>query len=127
MTTRSLVGVLAAGLLFLTTVAVQATIVDIKRIEVNLTDAKAAAENAVWSDPQKLTVTKDGLDWEGEATVVRQGWIQTVPMGVAMQYVYAQTDPKPELPATKDAPKQADASKSALLVSLVPAKTEFTY
>ncbi|MGO9113281.1 MAG: hypothetical protein ACLP9L_28960 [Thermoguttaceae bacterium] len=127
MTTRSLVGVLAAGLLFLTTVAVQATIVDIKRIEVNLTDAKAAAENAVWSDPQKLTVTKDGLDWEGEATVVRQGWIQTVPMGVAVQYVYAQTDPKPELPATKDAPKQADASKSALLVSLVPAKTEFTY
>ncbi len=72
----------SAWILLLTAGNAQAVIHDLKRLEVDLTDAKDAAEKAVWSDHDKFTITKDGLGWDGDATAAREGWIQTAPLAV---------------------------------------------
>jgi beta-lactamase regulating signal transducer with metallopeptidase domain len=48
-------------------------------------------------------------------------------LAVVMPLGHAEGEQKPDSPATNDAAKRPDAEKSALLVSLVPTKTEFAY
>lgn len=63
-----------------------ASILDSKRLAIdfrNPTDAKA---HATWSEPDKLTISDDGLGWDGEPAASRDGWIQTVPMALGLSW-----------------------------------------
>lgn len=48
------------------------------------TNAATAWTNATWSDPDKITVTQDGLGWDGDGAASRDGWIQTRPIAVGL-------------------------------------------
>lgn len=49
----------------------------------NSTDAKT---KATWSDTYELGISDDGLGWDGEEAAFRDGWIQTVPMALALSW-----------------------------------------
>lgn len=63
-----------------------AAILDFRRLQIDFTNAADAKNRATWSEPEKLTVSKDGLGWDGEATSSRDGWIQTTPLAVGYSW-----------------------------------------
>ena len=64
----------------------QASILDIKQLQIDFTNASDARSKATWFKPGKVTVSKDGLGWDGEAVASRDGWIQTKPLAVGMSW-----------------------------------------
>jgi hypothetical protein len=48
-----------------------------KQISIAFTNAADAQTNATWSEPDKITVSWEGLGWDGDARESRDGWIQT--------------------------------------------------
>jgi hypothetical protein len=57
-----------------------------KQLSVDLTNPTTAANGATWSEPDKLTVSKDGLGWDGEAANSRDGWIRTKPLALGLSW-----------------------------------------
>jgi hypothetical protein len=62
------------------------TIEDLKQISIDFTNLATATNEATWSPPDNLTVTKDGLGWDGEGASVRDGWIQTKPLALGLSW-----------------------------------------
>ena len=58
---------------------------DFKQITIDFTDA-AATNAATWSTPDKLTVSTNGLGWDGVAASSRDGWIQTKPLALGLSW-----------------------------------------
>jgi hypothetical protein len=59
-----------------------ASIAGQQRLSIDFTHQDDAKLNAVWSPSDKLTVTNEGLGWEGEPIQSVEGWIQTKPLAV---------------------------------------------
>jgi hypothetical protein len=80
----------------------QAVIFDFKQIHIVFTNAADAQTNATWSEPDKITVSKEGLGWDGDVAASRDGWIQTKPVALGLSWrptyaisVRAQIQPPP--------------------------------
>src|SRR5438552_1112858 len=64
----------------------RASILDVKRLTIDFTDAKDVEAKASWSEPDKLTITASGLGRDGDAASLRDGWIQTTPFAVGLSW-----------------------------------------
>lgn len=76
-------GILA---LFSAVAPVRGGILDSKELTIDFTDPRDAAEKADWSERDKITVSKQGLGWDGEDAASRDGWIQTKPLAVGLSW-----------------------------------------
>ena len=66
--------------------AVLAEIDDAKHIKIDFTNADDAAAKATWSNPDRLTISKDGLGWDGDSAAEFDGWIQTKPLALGLSW-----------------------------------------
>jgi len=66
--------------------AASASILDFKALEIDFTDIIDAAAKSDWSEPDMITVTNDGLGWDGEPASSRDGWIRTAPMALGLSW-----------------------------------------
>lgn len=64
----------------------QAAILDNKQFTIDFANEKEATEKATWSEPDKLTITKKGLGWDGEAASSRDGSITTKPIAIGYSW-----------------------------------------
>lgn len=78
--------ILIAGLGTIAVTASQATIVDTKQLQIDFTRLADAANKATWSEPEHLTVSEEGLGWDGETAALRDGWIQTKPLALGLSW-----------------------------------------
>lgn len=70
-----------AGLLFFASTA-DAAILGNQSLEIDFTKPDDAREKATWSDPDHLTCTTRGFGLEAANNACRDGWLQTMPVGV---------------------------------------------
>jgi len=70
-----------AGLLFVVSTA-DASILGNQSLEIDFTKPDEAREKATWSDPDHLTCTARGFGLEAEDNACRDGWLQTMSVGV---------------------------------------------
>lgn len=63
-----------------------ASILDFKSLDIDFTDSADAAAKASWSEPGILTITTNGLGWDGEPASLRDGWIKTAPMALGLSW-----------------------------------------
>jgi hypothetical protein len=68
--------------LCLAPVSVYSFMVGREELRINFTEPQDADAKASWSDTNRLTVTTNGVGWDGEATASRDCWIQTKPVAV---------------------------------------------
>ena len=59
---------------------------DSKELKIDFTNAADATKMATWSDPTKITVSKDGLGWDGDRTSCIDGWIETKPIALGLSW-----------------------------------------
>lgn len=95
-------GLLVLGLAGVMAASATAGILDFKVLAIDFTNAADAGAKAVWSEPDKLTVTTNGLGWDGEPAASRDGWIQTKPLALGLSWrppyavtVNVRLDPEP--------------------------------
>jgi hypothetical protein len=62
-----------------------------KEFKIDFTSADDTAAKATWSDPRRITVTKDGLGWDGDHLAEFDGWMQTkaLALGYSWRPTYA--------------------------------------
>jgi hypothetical protein len=77
---------LMAALAGLVASTATASILDFKSLAIDFTDASDAKAKAAWSEPDKLTVSTNGLGWDGEAASSRDGWIETIPLALGLSW-----------------------------------------
>jgi hypothetical protein len=58
----------------------------IQQMKIDFTNAADANSQATWSDPQKITVSKDGLGWDGEAASMWEGSFHTKPLPLGLSW-----------------------------------------
>jgi hypothetical protein len=63
-----------------------ASIIEFKSLDIDFTDSTDAAVNAIWSEPDILTITSNGLGWDGEPASLRDGWIHTAPLALGLSW-----------------------------------------
>lgn len=63
-----------------------ASIADFKSLDIDFTDSDDTTAKAAWSEPDIITVTLNGLGWDGEPASLRDGWIKTVPMSLGLSW-----------------------------------------
>jgi hypothetical protein len=80
-----LISLAIVGVAFLAE-AVQGSIVNFNRLLIDFTKQEGAAAKATWSRPDKLTITAQGLGWDGPAAGSISGWIQTKPLAVGLSW-----------------------------------------
>jgi hypothetical protein len=71
--------------------AAHASILDFRSLEIDLTDQADSRAKAAWSEPDIITVTENGLGWDGDPASLRDGWILTepLPLGLSWRPPYA--------------------------------------
>jgi hypothetical protein len=57
----------------------------------DFTKSDEAREQATWSDADKLTITEQGLGWDGAKDASRFGWIELKPLAVGLSWRPAQS------------------------------------
>ncbi len=57
-----------------------------KQLKIDFTNSTDTIQKATWSEPDKLTVTKNGLGWDSEKTSARDGWIKTRPVAIGLSW-----------------------------------------
>ncbi len=83
---KTLAAILFVALAFLVAASAEAVIIDFKSLDIDFTDATDAQAKSTWSEPDKLTVTANGLGWDGEAASSYDGWIQTIPLAIGLSW-----------------------------------------
>ncbi len=73
-------------LISLSATSVSASILDFKTLEIDFTNLADAGVKATWSEPDIVTVTTNGLGWNGEPASMRDGWIKTVPIALGLSW-----------------------------------------
>ncbi|MCD4775410.1 MAG: hypothetical protein K8S15_05080 [Candidatus Aegiribacteria sp.] len=63
-----------------------ASIIEFKELDIDFTDSADAKAMATWSEPEVLSITANGLGWDGEPASLRDGWIHTVPMALGLSW-----------------------------------------
>lgn len=74
------------SLVFLVTASSKGTIDSGNHLQIDLTDPNDAKSKALWSPHEKLSITKDGLGWDGESNVSIDGWIKTKPLAIGLSW-----------------------------------------
>ena len=75
-------GILFVFVLLLMAFQSKATIGAFKQLKIDFTNPADTTQKAIWSEADKLTITKNGLGWDGENASCRDGWIQTKPIAI---------------------------------------------
>jgi len=78
--------ILAIALAGLVASSAGASILDFKSLAIDFTNATDAKAKATWSEPEKLTISTNGLGWDGEAASSRDGWIESVPLALGLSW-----------------------------------------
>lgn len=73
------------GAAFFTTLA-QGSIIGGDQLSIDFTKQEDAASKATWSSPDKVTITGQGLGWDGQKVQVIDGWLQTKAMAVGLSW-----------------------------------------
>lgn len=68
-----------------------ASIDGVNELKINLTNMNDAKAKATWSEPDKISITENGLGWDGETNASRDSWIQTIPLAVGLSWRPAQS------------------------------------
>ncbi|OPL19321.1 MAG: hypothetical protein AVO35_11285 [Candidatus Aegiribacteria sp. MLS_C] len=76
----------AAVLLVVTAGTAVPSIIDLKTLEIDLSNHAEAIELASWSDPEIITITAEGLGWDGDPQSIRNGWVRTRPMALGLSW-----------------------------------------
>ena len=67
--------------------AVDASILASKEIDIDFTNPIDASTKATWSKPDKISISKDGLGWEGgEPNAYWDSWIKTEPVALGVSW-----------------------------------------
>jgi len=78
---------ISAGAVFLVVApGSYASIEGFQQIKIDFTNPGEAEIKARWSEPDKITVSKDGLGWDGDGAASRDGWIQTKPIALGFSW-----------------------------------------
>ena len=64
----------------------RAAILGSQSLEIDFTRTDDAARKATWSDPDRLTCTAHGFGLDAEDNACRDGWLQTVPVGIGTRW-----------------------------------------
>ena len=83
---KTLEAIPAIAVAVLVASSAQASILDFKSLAIDFTNPADARDKATWSEPDKLTVSTNGLGWDGEAASSRDGWIQTIPLALGLSW-----------------------------------------
>jgi hypothetical protein len=75
---------LAAALVLAPTAA--ASILGSQTLEIDFTRSDDVARKATWSDPDRLTSTARGFGLDAEENACRDGWLQTIPVGIGTNW-----------------------------------------
>ena len=62
------------------------SILDFRQLTVDLTKRDDASKKVTWSMPDRLTITDEGLGWDGDAASSWDGWIETTPLAVGLSW-----------------------------------------
>jgi hypothetical protein len=66
---------------------VDASILAIKEFDIDFTNPIDAPTKATWSKPDRLTISKDGLGWEGgDPNAYWESWIKTEPVALGVSW-----------------------------------------
>lgn len=57
-----------------------------KELKVDFADSNDAETKAYWYPSEKLSITPQGLGWDGDFTTSRDGWIQTRPISLGYSW-----------------------------------------
>jgi hypothetical protein len=68
-----------------------ATIMGSQSLEIDFTRTDDTARKATWSTPDRLTSTARGFGLDAEDNACRDGWLQTIPVGVGTSWRPART------------------------------------
>ncbi|MBN2316771.1 MAG: hypothetical protein JXM79_22780 [Sedimentisphaerales bacterium] len=68
-----------------------ASIIGNKVLKINFTDANDAKAKATWSEPGKISITENGLGWDGRRNASLDTWIQTIPLAIGLSWRPAQS------------------------------------
>lgn len=63
-----------------------ASILGRKSLAIDFTNASDAKAKATWSEPDKLSITTNGLGRDGGAASSLDGWIQTIPLALGLSW-----------------------------------------
>lgn len=86
LTTSTTICLLIVCTLLATSVSHAAVIVEFKSLKIDFTNPKDASAKASWSPANKLSITDEGLGWDGPANASVDGWIQTKPLAVGLSW-----------------------------------------
>jgi hypothetical protein len=76
----------AAAIAVFVAFSAEAAISHLKTLEIDFTDAADAKAKSTWSEPEKLTLSTNGLGWDGEAASSRDGWIQSDSLALGLSW-----------------------------------------
>jgi len=54
------------------------------------TNSTSAVTNVTWSEPDKISISTNGLGWDGETNAIRDFWIQSIPVAIGTSWRPAQ-------------------------------------
>jgi hypothetical protein len=77
---------LAVSAWCLLTAVATAEIISNNQQVIDFTQPEQAAKLATWSDPERLSCTKDGFGWDGEERASRDGWIETEALAIGTNW-----------------------------------------
>jgi hypothetical protein len=64
----------------------RASILGSQSLEIDFTKPDEAARKVTWSDPEHLTCTERGFGLDAEENACRDGWLQTIPVGIGTSW-----------------------------------------
>lgn len=68
------------------TAPAQGSIIGGDQLSIDFTKQDDAASKATWASPEKLTITGQGLGWNGRAAQSIDGWIQTKAIAIGLSW-----------------------------------------
>ena len=83
---RTLAAIAFVAIALLVAASAEAGISSGNALAIDFTDATDARAKATWSDPDKLTVTAYGLEWDSEEAPSDDEWMQTIPLATGLSW-----------------------------------------
>ena len=75
---------------FLVSASAHATIAGCNELVACFTKGNSAVTNVTWSEPDKISISTNGLGWDGETNSRRDFWIQSIPVAIGTSWRPAQ-------------------------------------
>jgi hypothetical protein len=75
---------------FLVSAFAHATIAGCNELVACFTNGNSAVTNVTWSEPDKISISTNGLGWDGEANSSRDFWVQSIPLAIGTSWRPAQ-------------------------------------